>query len=313
MKLKRFYYKHGAYYYVDPTGKWHHLGKAKAQAIAHYAQLLERPVVVLMRDVFSRFEREILPEKSALTQRDYRAGLRLLGAVFDDFQPDQVTPVMIYAYMDHRKAPTRANREKALLSQVFSYAVRWGYATRNPCREVKSFKEKPRTRYVTDEEFWAAYDLAPVSVQRAMVLAVTTGLRLSDILALDSSCVTEEGLLVVPSKTKNSTGKALLFAWSDLLAEHTGTPEENARRLKPVPLVSTTSNGHYTRSGFQTLWQRLMKRLPEAARFTFHDLRAKAGSDHADGSILGHADGRTLNRHYRRKPERVDPLPLPKR
>lgn len=45
-------------------------------------------------------------------------------------------------------------------------------------------------------------------------------------------------------------------------------------------------------------------------RFTFHDLRAKAGSDSVDGKLLGHADQRTLNRHYRRKPEVVTPVEI---
>lgn len=48
----------------------------------------------------------------------------------------------------------------------------------------------------------------------------------------------------------------------------------------------------------------------KADRFTFHDLRAKAGSDSDDTRLLGHADLRTLNRHYRRKPETVQPVEI---
>jgi len=146
-----------------------------------------------------------------------------------------------------------------------------------------------------------------------MVLAVTTGLRLADVLALDTSAVTEDGLLVAPAKTKNSTGKAILFTWTDLLRELVGAASPPGQCPPHRPLVRTTGGTRYTRSGFQTLWQRLMAKLPEEQRFTFHDLRAKAGSDHEDGKLLGHADTRTLNRHYRRKPEVVEPLPLPKR
>ena len=51
----------------------------------------------------------------------------------------------------------------------------------------------------------------------------------------------------------------------------------------------------------------LVKRGLLAERFTFHDLRAKAGSDAKDGRLLGHMNPRTLRRVYIRKPERVAP------
>ena len=42
-------------------------------------------------------------------------------------------------------------------------------------------------------------------------------------------------------------------------------------------------------------------------RFTFHDLRAKAGSDGTDEKLLGHMDPGVLRRVYRRRPELVNP------
>lgn len=64
------------------------------------------------------------------------------------------------------------------------------------------------------------------------------------------------------------------------------------------------------------MWQRFMDRVLEVTkvekRFTEHDLRAKCASDaetleHAR-ALLSHADSRTTDRIYRRKPERVKPL-----
>ena len=44
-------------------------------------------------------------------------------------------------------------------------------------------------------------------------------------------------------------------------------------------------------------------------RFTFHDLRAKAGSESDNPTeLLAHDDPRTTNRVYRRKPRRVRPV-----
>ena len=42
-----------------------------------------------------------------------------------------------------------------------------------------------------------------------------------------------------------------------------------------------------------------------AERLTFHDIRAKAGSDSEDESLLGHQVTWTLRRRYKRKPLRV--------
>lgn len=47
------------------------------------------------------------------------------------------------------------------MSRVF----RWGYERAkvklNPCQGVKQFKEKARTRYITDEKHIALYDAPP--------------------------------------------------------------------------------------------------------------------------------------------------------
>lgn len=68
--------------------------------------------------------------------------------------------------------------------------------------------------------------------------------------------------------------------------------------------------------GWDSMWQRFMDRVlgetKVEARFTEHDLRAKCASDaqspeHAR-ALLAHADARTTDAIYRRKPERVRPL-----
>jgi len=68
--------------------------------------------------------------------------------------------------------------------------------------------------------------------------------------------------------------------------------------------------------GWDSMWQRFMDRVlaetKVTERFTEHDLRAKCASDatsleHAR-ALLAHADARTTDAIYRRKPERVRPL-----
>lgn len=100
-------------------------------------------------DIMDRYMREVAPHKAPSTYRKNIGEVRNLP-----YAPRRcdTTPPDIYAYMDARKAPVRANREKALLSHVFQYAIRWGVAKDNPCRRVSRNPEKPRNRYVSDDE-----------------------------------------------------------------------------------------------------------------------------------------------------------------
>ena len=221
--------------------------------------------------------------------------------------PDKVTPQDIYAYMDARDAPVRANREKALLSHVFSYAIRWGVVADNPCRNVKRNTERPRKRYVTDAEFDAVYDMASPMIQCAMMISLLTGLRQGDILKLQIQSLTDEGIEVRTSKT----GKAMLFEWTDELRDVVERAKKLRGRRQTMYLLFGSRGHRYTSSGFQTAWYRLMDTAVEEGavkeRFTFHDIRAKAGSDSEDDRLLGN-DKRTLERHYKRKPVAVTPL-----
>lgn len=68
-------------------------------------------------------------------------------------------------------------------------------------------------------------------------------------------------------------------------------------------------------SGWKSIWQRFMARVLQETHvsksFTDHDLRAKCASDadtleHAH-ALLAHADAKTTDAIYRRRPERVTP------
>lgn len=59
------------------------------------------------------------------------------------------------------------------------------------------------------------------------------------------------------------------------------------------------------------MWSRArdkaLKEHPDLPSFTFHDLRAKAGTDGDDWQLLGHLDQKTHSRVYDRKPRVVKP------
>lgn len=301
---ERVYFRRSCYFFVDRAGKWHNLGKVYGDALTAYGRLSHGSAPLsTLGHVFDRYEREIVPTKARKTQEQYRHALGLLRLAFGAMQPDHLTPPDIYAYLDRRPA-VAGNREKAVLSAVYSRAIEWGAATANPCRLVRRNTEKPRDRVVTPEEITAVEALASPVQRVAMRLALLTGLRLGDLLALQWADWREDGLHVRTHKT----GTRLIFARSpDLVAVL-----DEARALFDgirAHILCTRGGHRVTESGWHSMWQRLMTKTVASGieRFHFHDLRSVAASHHAaPQELLGHDDPRTTNRVYRRAPRRVD-------
>lgn len=232
--------------------------------------------------------------------------------VFGHMNPKNIKPKHIYQYIDARgqTSKIRANREKSLLSNVFTYLIRWGIVEVNPCRSVQAFSEKPRTRYVADWEYEAVFNLAPPIIQAAMEIAVITSMRQGDILNIKLSDLTDAGIMLIQGKT----GKKQIFEWTDGLQRAVALAKSHSRKASSaVWLISNEQGQQYTSSGFKSNWQRLMEKAIKTGvvqeRFTFHDLRSKVGSDHSHGDrLLGHQDPKTTRKHYERKPIIVKPI-----
>lgn len=304
----RVYYKHGAYYLVTPARKWIMLGKTKREMFTKYYELIERPTkIYTMNDLFDRYMKEVSPLKAPRTYRDNQTEVARLRAVFGDVNPETITPVHVYQYLDTRgaKARVRANREKSLLSSVFSYAIRWGVVRDNPCRNVKRLTEKPRTRYIEDWEFIAVYSIASPIIQIIMEYAYLTGQRKSDVLKTTESDVAEAGIKIIQDKTKEK----LLMMWSDALKTCVDKGRKLRGNIRSMFIFCRRDGKPYTSSGFDSMWGRVMNNALEKKlikeRFTFHDIRAKSYTDEktAEGRRrLGHksaAMGATYDRGFR--------------
>jgi integrase len=172
---------------------------------------------------------------------------------------------------------------------------------KNPCKDVVRNTEKPRDRYVTDAEFDEFLKLVPPYMQIAMEISRMTGLRQGDILRLKQSNITPDGLLVKQGKT----GKEMLFELTEELS--TLIVRRNNRVTSIDRHLLLNSRGQpLTSSGFKTMWQRRMK-VFSGDRFTFHDIRAKAGSEVENThELLGNSEA-VARKHYQRKLKPITP------
>jgi len=242
------------------------------------------------------------------TAADYRRRIKVLRLVWCDVCLDDVDVPMLFRWRDARgqQGKVQANRERTCLYEAFKLAVRAGRLRENPVRFLEPFREKPRDRYVTDDDFNAVYAHASPIVRAGMLLAAVTGLRQGDLLKIRRSDFSDAGLTVRTSKT----GAGLVIGWSDGLRRAV-IEAASTRDFVPLVLLATQEGEAYTGHGFRTLWQRAMltalKATPGLVRYTFNDLRAKAGSDGRDWKLLGHMDRRTFERVYNRLPRKVSP------
>jgi len=310
---QRMYLRSGTYYFADPGGKWHNLGRDYAAAMYGYAQITgPGGHCRTLADAVDRYMREVACQNA---ERTYKEKLRY-GAIIKEalgkVRPQAISPQAVYKFRDivSRNGKVQANRIIGVLSHVFTSCIEWGLVTSNPCLSVKRYKEQARDRYVTDDEFKAFGDFAGEQIAAYMQFKLLTGLRKGDILSMKRDQIKPDGIHVKTSKT----GKGIIIQRTpalDAAIKRIG----KLRKFTSIYLISTRDGGGYTVSGFSAIWQRKMVKALEKGilteRFAEHDLRAKTASDtdliHA-ASLLTHDDIKTTQKHYRRKAEIVRPL-----
>lgn len=303
----RVYFQHGAYYFVTKD-EWIWLSRDEGTARRRHADIVMTPIAGRMSAIMDRYMKEEAPKKSPRTLDNNKREIEPLKKVFGHMEPHEIDATGIYQYMDARK-PVAGNREVALLSSVFKFAIRKGLASENPCKFVSRNTETPRSRHIEDWEYETVYKIAPPVIQCAMDLARQIALRLGDLLKLNERDIRDDGLLVVTGKT----GKKLLFEWTDELRE---TVERcrglrKDQKIRSMYLLSNREGQKYTVSGFETNWQKTMRKALKAGlveRFRFNDIRAMAADKSSNPTeLLGHNDPKVTNRIYRRAPRRVRP------
>lgn len=320
------------------------LGTDLGEAKRKWAELECRPAPVetgIMRIVFDRYAREVIPDKAPKTQASNRLELAKLRSVFDAAPIDAITPQHIAQYRDNRmtrartlkdgtvvpakRATVAANRELALFSHIFNKGREWGYTAKtNPCAGVAKNKEAPRDFYADDDVWTAVRNCAAIELQDAMDLAYLSGQRPGDVLRFTQRDIVDDALTVQQGKTSkrlaimltdpDSGARTELGRLLDRIGVRTvrslwllATPDGKRLTAGMLRLRFTSARNVAAVRAEEAGDQRLAARIRQ---FQFRDARPKAASemalDHAS-DLLGHTDKQITKVVYQRVGKRVRP------
>jgi integrase len=273
----------------------------------------EAPTVA---ELCARFEAEHLPRKRESTAGDYARMLRLyvcpsLGHLkVADVRFDDIDRL-------HRKVtaagyPYRANRCAAVLSKMFSLAIRWNMRQDNPARGIERNKEYLRRRYLSPDELARLLvalnthpDRQSANIIRMLLL---TGARRGEVLSMRWADVdlTAGTWSKPPSSTKqkehhqsplSAPARQLL---SELRAEHAS--KHPKKPLGEFVFPGSGAAGHIVE--IKKGWGSLCK-AAGLVGLRIHDLRHSFASQLASGgaslpligALLGHSNPTTTHRY----------------
>lgn len=325
--LPRYWrHRYGAYYYRVPPGEEHRwdgkreylLGHTLAEAHRTYALRQDHVGNAnTMAQLCDRYVIEVLPLKAPATQRSNQYSLQRIRSVFGNNAVDAITPQHIYQYRDHigrTESKKKANLDLEVLSHLFTRSIQWGARADHPMtnKRVEKFSLRARDRYVADGELVAFANTLPPKWQLFVSLALWTGRRKAELLALTRHDVLEQGLRFTNNKRKGDT---FVLGWTDELSAIVRGVLQHREKVSALHLFHTREGKPYlaedgTTSGFDSIWQRYMRKWVDQGneRFTLHDIRAKRASDltlEQAQLLLRHTTANMTQKTYRRKADVV--------
>jgi integrase len=273
-----------------------------------------------LAELIDRYIKEVLPTKpksvAAQSQQlkwwKLQLGDRSLADVTPSLISERREMLAKKGARDKPLTPATVNRYLAALSHVYTVAIKdWEWAEDSPVKNVRRYREpRGRTRFLSDDERERLLDACQQSsniyLLAVVVLALSTGMRYSEIMTLTTDDVNIEDGRILLRETKNGeqrmvplTGQArrlvnevLEYRRPDdtnLLFPSDKRPQKGRQR-KPVEL--------------RVPWKAAVKKA-EIGNFRFHDLRHTAASYLAMngaslieiGKILGHKTLQMVKRY----------------
>lgn len=274
--------------------------------------------------------------KAAITLTENERESKWLIKSFGRTKPIHIRPVHIYKYLAMRAklgAPAKANKEIALLAAILEFGRKTGELETNPCAGIKYNKTVPSAKYVK----WADVDYTVQEARKrggsylilalCVLAAYMTVSRPTEMRELTRQAIKEGGIEVkVGKRKKGQVQRYKLIEWAPELRAVI-TEALQLQRTTSIYIFGNTSGQVYTRSGWNTIWKRLMVYCEKKAedegieftRFALTHMRPTAVTDRmedgdeatAKGDASGHVDGRMVRQVYdRRRVKKAKATPI---
>jgi integrase len=305
LRPPKVHVKFGRYYYVEKN-KWTALNRVDEGLRELYRQiaiLSGRPPGCLL-EIFVHYAETAMLKLAPSTQEQYSyfffgtpGKQGILNTTFGHLMPNQVEPTHIAQFLEkceETDGPVTGNRARSALSSAFEHAMRKGWAKSNPCRGVRRNKERASKVRIERASLVGTLDRAPDHFARVMQFAYISGVREIDMIKMEVTAVTPDGIRFEESKTK----KPVLIEWTPVLRElvreilearHEAMNRPYANKYRK-PRVLPVHNRLFTnRFGKPlTMWGICsnMRRLDPG--WSFRAIRPKAQTDGGDRNVIGH-------------------------
>ena len=255
-----------------------------------------------------------LEDLAERTRSDYQR-------VFDYLRPIADTPLTVFnkplVVRIRDKAGAKRGRRfgtytKQVLSVLFGWGEERGYLTGNPARGVRSIRKlkgAPRAnRPWSDEERYVVLDEAPWHLRVPIALAMFTGVRLGDAIAITRSAYDGSSIATTTRKSGQSVYWPCPIALKQILDS---APPHNA-----VTLAVNSHGRPWTQAGFRASWRKFRIGLEHKGMvgpgLTIHGLRHTVGTILAeegfDNRTIADALGQAteaMAKHYSRDADRT--------
>jgi integrase len=266
----------------------------------------EAPTVA---DLIERFRSEHLPKKRPRTACEYGYLLRL--HIEPHFGQHMKVGDVLHEDIDalHRKisksgSPYAANRCIAVLSKMFSLAIRWRMRETNPVKGIERNKEFHRRRYLSGDELVrltkALAKHPDNKAADAIRLLLLTGARRGEVLSMRWEDVEEGTWSKPPSSTKQKEHHQVPLSApaQELLADI----RKRQRPRAPFVFPGDGATGH--RVELKKDWAQITK-AAGIEELRIHDLRHSYASQLVSGgaslpligALLGHSNPMTTARY----------------
>lgn len=225
----------------------------------------------------------------ASTQAEYKRHIEPMRQKWCDVPLIGITRRVCKVYRDSlAKQPPKANSALRVMKTLLNFAVDNEMITVNPAAKLKPLRHETEGWKPWPEAALTRFaDKATGSTRMAFFLALYTGQRRADVLAMRWDAITADGGIMVKQGKKGEGAEPLWIPLHPILqTELERVKREHAERVRkrqarkrpaamPMSIVCRENGQPYTEDGFGSVWNRAQHDA-ECAGLPFHGLRKNA-------------------------------------